>query len=72
MTVKTLVDFDVISYRKHLIGLKNMANQQYLDHKGTIEGASWASMKNAFQLALDSMEKYASFEREEEIKNEKV
>lgn len=63
MTIKTLVDFDVISYRKHLIRLRDMANQEYLDHKGTIEGASWASMKNAFQLALDIMEKYSSFEK---------
>lgn len=64
MTIKTLVDFNVIAYRKRLIRLKkDMANQEYLNHKGTIGGASWASMKNAFQLALDIMEKYSSFEK---------
>lgn len=60
--VKVLVDFDVISYRKHLIELKNKANQEFLKHKGTIEGMSWESMRNGFDIALQRMEEFATFE----------
>ena len=60
--VKVLVDFDTISYRKHLIELKNQADQEFLKYKGTIEGMCWESMRNGFDIALERMEEFATFE----------
>lgn len=65
MTIKTLVDFNVIAYRKRLIKMKNAANEEYLNHKGTIEGMTYETMRNSFQLVLDVMEEYTSFEKVE-------
>ncbi len=60
---KVLVDFDVISYRNLLISLKKQADHEYLKNKGTLTGMSYESMRNAFDIALDSMEDFAVFER---------
>ena len=60
---KVLVDFDAISYRNHLIGMKNQAHQEYLKHKGTLTAMSWESIRNAFGLALERMEEFATFEK---------
>lgn len=60
---KILVDFDAISYRNHLIDMKNQANKEYLKHKGTLTGMSWESMRNAFDIALERMEEFATFEK---------
>lgn len=59
---KILLEFDVISYRKKLIDMKNKAHQEYLRNKGTLEGMSFKSMENAFELAINEMESFATFE----------
>lgn len=59
---KVLTDFDAISYRNHLIWLKDCAQKEYLKNKGTLDGMSWESMRNAFEVALERMEAFATFE----------
>lgn len=60
---KVLVDFDAISYRNRLLDLKKQADYEYLRNKGTLTGMSWESMRNAFDIALDTMEDFAVFEK---------
>lgn len=59
---KMLLEFDAVSYRKKLIDMKEKANQEYLINKGTLEGMSWQSMRNAFELAINEMDTFATFE----------
>ena len=59
---KILLKFDAISYRKKLIDMKNKAHQEYLRNKGTLDGMSFESMKNAFELAINEMDAFATFE----------
>lgn len=58
---KILTDFDAIAYRNRIEELKTETEQEYLKQKGTIKGVSWESMKNAFEIALQEMENFATF-----------
>ena len=59
---KVLLEFNAVAYRKRLIELKRKADYECLRSKGTLIGMSWESMRNAFDIALDSMEDFATFE----------
>lgn len=65
---KVLVDFDAIGFRNMLIQMKKDTNEQYLRYNAGSLGdkmtaMSYKSMSNAFDIALEKMEDFATFEK---------
>lgn len=62
-----MVDFDAIGFRNMLIQMKKDTNEQHLRYNAGSLGdkmtaMSYKSMSNAFDIALEKMEDFATFE----------
>lgn len=65
---KVLVDFDAIGFRNILMQMKKDTHEQYLKYNtgslvDKMTAMSYKSMSNAFEIALEKMEDFATFEK---------